>query len=143
MNRKELVAEVAKRTEVAMSQINHTLDHVLDAISEALTGGRDVALKGFGTFSVSKRAARVGRNPQTGATIKIGASKSPKFKPSSQLKQAVKAGKVAKKAAPAKKASKPAAKKAAPKKAAAKPAAKKVAKKAPAKKAPAKKAAKK
>ncbi len=93
MNRKELVSEVANRTEVAMSQINKTLDHVVDIITEALTNGREVAVKGFGTFAVAKRAARVGRNPQTGAKIKIGASKAPKFRPSSQLKQAVKSGK--------------------------------------------------
>lgn len=93
MNRKELVSEVAKRTETAMSQINHTLDHVVDIITEAMSNGREVALKGFGTFAVTKRAARVGRNPQTGAKIKIGASKAPKFRPSSQLKSAVKTGK--------------------------------------------------
>lgn len=93
MNRKELVAEVAKRTEVAMSQINKTLDSVIDTIVDALANGRQVALKGFGTFSVAKRSARMGRNPKTGAKIKIGPSKAPKFRPSSQLKQAVKTGK--------------------------------------------------
>ncbi len=110
MNRKELVSEVASRTEVAMSQINKTLDHVVDIITEALTNGREVAVKGFGTFAVAKRAARVGRNPQTGAKIKIGASKAPKFRPSSQLKQAVKSGKKVVTKAKAK--AKPAAKKA-------------------------------
>jgi DNA-binding protein HU-beta len=113
MNRKELVTEVAKRTEMAMSQINHLLDNVLDTITDAMANGREVAVKGFGTFAVAKRAARVGRNPQTGAKIKINASKAPKFRPSSQLKDAVRSGKkvakkkTAKKAAPkAKKAKK-------------------------------------
>ena len=105
MNRKELVSEVAKRTTTAMSQINHTLDHVMDIITEALSNGKEVALKGFGTFAVAKRAPRVGRNPQTGAKINISASKAPKFRPSSQLKKAVKSGKAsgAKKGTKAKK----------------------------------------
>lgn len=119
MNRKELVSEVAKRTDVAMGQINHLLDNVVDIITEAMSSGREVALKGFGTFAVAKRAARVGRNPQTGAKIKIGASKAPKFRPSSQLKEAVRTGKKTAKKAAAKKTApkKAAAKKAAPKKA--------------------------
>ena len=114
MNRKELVAEVAKRTAMAMSQINHTLDNVLDVVSEAMVNGREVALKGFGTFAVAKRAARVGRNPQTGQKMKIGPSKAPKFRPSSQLKAAVKTGKkpTKAKAKPKAKTAKPAAKKA-------------------------------
>ncbi len=137
MNRKELVTEIAQRTDTAMHQINATLDHVVDVITEALANGREVALKGFGTFGVSKRAARVGRNPQTGDKIKIKASKAPKFRPSSQLKDAVKTGKAAAKKATG--AKKTAAKKTATKASAAKT--KAPAKKAPAKKAPAKKAA--
>lgn len=107
MNRKELVTEVAKRTEMAMSQINHLLDNVIDTITDTMANGREVAVKGFGTFAVAKRAARVGRNPQTGAKIKINASKAPKFRASSQLKEAVRSGKKnAKKKTTAKKAGK-------------------------------------
>lgn len=104
MNRKELVSEVSKRTELAMGQINHMLDHVVDVVTEAMANGREVALKGFGTFAVAKRSARVGRNPQTGAKIKIAASKAPKFRASSQLKDAVRSGKAKKASKPAKKA---------------------------------------
>lgn len=118
MNRKELVSEVSKRTELAMGQINHMLDHVVDVVTEAMANGREVALKGFGTFAVAKRSARVGRNPQTGAKIKIAASKAPKFRASSQLKDAVKSGKAkkAKAAKPAKKTAKKAVAKKAAKK---------------------------
>lgn len=116
MNRKELVSEVSKRTELAMGQINHMLDHVVDVVTEAMANGREVALKGFGTFAVAKRSARVGRNPQTGAKIKIAASKAPKFRASSQLKHAVKSGKAKKAAKPAKKTAKKAVAKKAAKK---------------------------
>lgn len=67
-----------------------TLDAVLDTISKTLSRGEDVAITGFGTFMVVKRAARQGRNPKTGETIQIGASTKPKFKPGKGLKDAVK-----------------------------------------------------
>lgn len=66
------------------------LNALLDAINKSLKAGKDVVITGFGTFSVSKRKARVGRNPQTGATIKIAAKRVPKFKAGKGLKDAVK-----------------------------------------------------
>ncbi|MBA3828770.1 MAG: HU family DNA-binding protein [Taibaiella sp.] len=80
MNKGELVDQIAKDSGITKTQANGALDALTDAIVSTLKKGDTVTLVGFGTFSVTQRAARNGRNPQTGETIKIKASKSPKFK---------------------------------------------------------------
>jgi len=89
MNKADLVAEVAK---VAGSKrmAEDAVSCVLDTITKALKKGQTLTLVGFGTFSVSKRKARIGRNPQTGKEIKIPAKKVPKFSAGKALKSAVK-----------------------------------------------------
>ena len=89
MNKKELVASVADKAGVDNKAAEAALDAVFDAISGALVAGDKVAVPGFGTFEVRERSARTGRNPQTGETIDIAASKAPAFKPASALKQSV------------------------------------------------------
>ena len=85
MNKTELVKVVAEKTNLTLTAANDALNAVLDAISEALVEGQEVALPGFGTYKVSERAARTGRNPATGETIEIAASKSVSFKASKAL----------------------------------------------------------
>ena len=85
----ELVAEFAKRTELSATAANNAVNTLIDIITERLKKGDTVGITGFGTFSVAKRAARKGRNPATGAAIKIAASKSPKFSAGATLKAAV------------------------------------------------------
>jgi len=80
MNKAELIDKVAKDAGITKGQANDALDAVTSSIVAALKKGDRVTLVGFGTFSVSERAARNGRNPQTGAVIKIKARKVPKFK---------------------------------------------------------------
>jgi nucleoid DNA-binding protein len=81
MNKQDLITEVAKVT-CTKVEAGKALDAVIWAIKESLSKGKSVTLVGFGTFSVTKRAARKGRNPQTGAPIKISAKKVCKFSPS-------------------------------------------------------------
>jgi DNA-binding protein HU-beta len=88
MNKADLVESVVKVVE-KKSLAEAAVDCVLDTITKALKKGDKVTLIGFGTFSVSKRAARTGRNPQTGATIKIKAKKVPKFVAGKKLKDMV------------------------------------------------------
>jgi len=90
MSKKDLIEALAKKTKCSKSCASDCLNVILDEIQGALAKGKTVSLTGFGTFSVSKRKARMGRNPQTGATIKIPATKVPKFKAGKQLKTAVK-----------------------------------------------------
>jgi DNA-binding protein HU-beta len=85
MNKAELVAKLADDAGISKTQANATLDSFIEAVTKTLKGGGKVTLVGFGTFSVSKRAARTGRNPQTGATIKIKAKKVAKFKAGKEL----------------------------------------------------------
>ena len=73
MNKAELVAKLSEDAELSKTQANAVLDSFIEAVTKTLKGGGKVTLVGFGTFSVTKRAARTGRNPQTGATIKIKA----------------------------------------------------------------------
>jgi DNA-binding protein HU-beta len=80
MNKAELVEKIGKDASITKVQANHALDSFTDAVIGALKKGDKVTLVGFGTFSVTARAARVGRNPQTGAALKIKARKVPKFK---------------------------------------------------------------
>lgn len=89
MNKTELVAQVANDTDLTQAQVSTAIDSMTNAIQNALTAGDAVALVGFGTFSVAERAARTGRNPSTGAEMKIAASKSVKFKVGKTLKDAV------------------------------------------------------
>ena len=80
MNKVDLVSAVAKQAELSKKDAGLAVEAVFDAISEALEKGDKVQLIGFGTFDVSERAAREGRNPRTGETMKIAASKAPRFK---------------------------------------------------------------
>jgi DNA-binding protein HU-beta len=90
MTKAELVARMAKDASITKAAAAKALDGVIDGIAKALKKGDSVTLVGFGTFSVAKRKARIGRNPQTGKEIKIPAKRVPKFKPGTDLKRAVK-----------------------------------------------------
>jgi DNA-binding protein HU-beta len=85
MNKAELIAKVADDAGVTKTQANASLDSFIEAVTKTLKGGGKVTLVGFGTFSVSKRAARNGRNPQTGEVIKIKAKKVARFKAGKEL----------------------------------------------------------
>ncbi len=87
MNKGELVETLAASCDMNKSTADQVVNSILSAISEALSADDKVTLIGFGTFSVSERAARQGRNPQTGETIQIAAKKSVKFKPGKQLEE--------------------------------------------------------
>jgi DNA-binding protein HU-beta len=87
MTKNELAEQVAERTGMSASQARGVVEATIDAISDELARGGEVALAGFGKFSVSHRAARSGRNPSTGATIQIAASKAAKFSAASALKK--------------------------------------------------------
>ena len=93
MNKTELLEQVASTAEMTKSAAGRALDAVLGAIAESLKKGEDVTLVGFGTFLVRKRAARIGRNPQTGGEIEIKAAKIPSFRAGKALKHAVNHGK--------------------------------------------------
>ena len=85
MNKAELISKLADDAGITKTQANATLDSFVEAVTKTLKGGGKVTLVGFGTFSVSKRAARNGRNPQTGAVIKIKAKKVARFKAGKEL----------------------------------------------------------
>jgi DNA-binding protein HU-beta len=87
MTKNELAEKVAAGNGLSGSQARQIVETVIDAVSDELAGGGEVALAGFGKFSVSHRAARQGRNPSTGATINIAASKAAKFSAASALKK--------------------------------------------------------
>lgn len=89
MNKVELVAAVAEKAELSKKDAEKAVAAVFGAIEEAVAAGDKVQLVGFGTFEVRERAARTGRNPQTGAEIKIAASKQPVFKAGKAFKDAV------------------------------------------------------
>ena len=89
MNKSELVDFIAGEAEISKAAAGRALDPVTTAVKKTLKKGGTVTLVGFGTFSVGKRAARIGRNPQTGAEIKIKAAKVPKFRPGKALKDAI------------------------------------------------------
>jgi len=89
MNKNDLVASVAETTGLSKADATKAVDATLDAITATLRGGNEVRLVGFGTFAVTARAASEGRNPRTGETIKIPASKRPKFSAGKALKDAV------------------------------------------------------
>ena len=89
MNRHELVDAVSTKTDLKKSEASKTGDAVFDAIAEALKGGDEVRLVGFGTFSIASRAASEGRNPRTGEKIHIAASKQAKFRPGKGLRDSL------------------------------------------------------
>ena len=89
MNKSDLAAAVAEKTGTSKSDAASATDAVFEAITDALKGGDTIQLIGFGSFSVADRAAREGRNPSTGETIQIAASKAPKFKAGKGLKDAL------------------------------------------------------
>lgn len=90
MNKAELVESICKDTNLTKADAGRALDSAIDNITRALKKKDSVTLVGFGTFKVAHRKARVGRNPQTGAEIKIPARKVPRFTPGTDLKKAVK-----------------------------------------------------
>lgn len=95
MNKVEMISKVVERlaeseVKVTKKAMGEYVDAMFDTIAESIVAGEDVKIAGFGTFTVVERAERDGRNPQTGESIKIAATKAPKFKASSTLKTAVK-----------------------------------------------------
>lgn len=90
MNKTELIEVIAKNADISKAKAGLALNAFIGAVTKSLKKNEPVTLVGFGTFSVGKRAARKGRNPQTGAEIKIKAAKVPKFKAGKALKDAVK-----------------------------------------------------
>lgn len=90
MNKAELIDAMAKEANLSKADAGNALNALTGNVTKALKKGDKVALIGFGTFSISKRAARTGRNPQTGASIKIAAKKVAKFKAGSALAETVK-----------------------------------------------------
>jgi len=89
VNKSELIEAIAATADLPKAAATRALDATIGAVTGALKDGDSVALVGFGTFQVKERAARTGRNPQTGAPIEIAAAKVPSFKPGKQLKDAV------------------------------------------------------
>jgi DNA-binding protein HU-beta len=89
MNKADVIGAIADQAELSKADAGRALDALIEAIKKSLKKGDSVSLVGFGTFAVRKRAARTGRNPRTGATIKIKASKIPAFKAGKALKDAI------------------------------------------------------
>lgn len=89
MNKAEMIEEIAQAAEISKSAAERAIDAMVVAIKSKLKKGQMVTLVGFGTFHVGKRAARIGRNPRTGAEIKIKAARVPKFRAGKALKDAV------------------------------------------------------
>ncbi|CAM3802141.1 TPA: HU family DNA-binding protein [Bacillus cereus] len=90
MNKTELIKNVAQNAEISQKEATVVLQTVVESITNTLAAGEKVQLIGFGTFEVRERAARTGRNPQTGEEMQIAASKVPAFKAGKELKEAVK-----------------------------------------------------
>ncbi len=89
MNKSELIEHIAKDADISKAAAARVLESTIAAVTSTLKKGDSVSLVGFGTFAVGKRAARTGRNPRTGAAIKIKAAKVPKFRPGKALKDAL------------------------------------------------------
>lgn len=89
MNKNELISKVAEEASITKADAAKAVDAVFTAVTKSLKKGDEVRLVGFGTFCITKRKATKGRNPRTGATIQIKASKQPKFRPGKALKEAV------------------------------------------------------
>lgn len=88
MNKSQLIEKIAESADISKASAGRALDSFIESVTGALKEGDSVALVGFGTFNVRDRAARTGRNPQTGATIEIAAAKVPSFKAGKALKDA-------------------------------------------------------
>jgi DNA-binding protein HU-beta len=89
VNKTELIEHIAKQADISKAAATRALEALIGGVTKSLKKGDSVTVVGFGTFGVTKRAARSGRNPRTGATIKIKAAKVPKFRPGKALKDAV------------------------------------------------------
>jgi DNA-binding protein HU-beta len=89
MNKSELVSKIAEGADLTKAAAGRALDSLIESVTAELASGGEVALVGFGTYKVNDRAARTGRNPQTGAEIQIAAAKVPAFKAGKALKDAV------------------------------------------------------
>ena len=89
MNKTELIEHIASKSDISKAAATRALASIIDGVKKTLKKGDTLTLVGFGTFSVSKRAARTGRNPRTGAALKIKAAKVPRFKPGKGLKDAL------------------------------------------------------
>ena len=92
VNKTDLIENLAEKANLSKADAGRALDIVLDSIVAALKSGDEVAVTGFGSWKVKHRAARIGRNPKTGAELKIAAAKVPGFKPGKAFKDAVAAG---------------------------------------------------
>lgn len=90
MNKTELAKAVAATAEVSIAEATKVVNAVLDVITETLKSGEEIVLTGFGSYKVVERPARTGRNPQTGESVQIAASKAPVFKAGKALKESVK-----------------------------------------------------
>ena len=89
MNKSELIEHIAKQADISKAAATRALDALIGGVKASLKKNSSVSIVGFGTFAVSKRAARSGRNPRTGAAIKIKAAKVPKFRPGKALRDAL------------------------------------------------------
>ncbi|WP_223904183.1 HU family DNA-binding protein [Rhodoferax lithotrophicus] len=89
MNKSELIDYIATNADMSKASAARALESTIEAVKTTLKNGGSVSLVGFGTFAAGKRAARVGRNPRTGTSIKISAAKVPKFRPGKALKDAL------------------------------------------------------
>lgn len=89
MNKNELVTSMAEKTGMKKTEVEKVLKAFIDTVTDELKKGEKIQLVGFGTFEVSERAAREGRNPRTGETMPIAATKAPKFKAGKALKDAI------------------------------------------------------
>ena len=90
VNKSELIEHIAKHADISKAAASRALEATVGAVKTTLKKGGTVSLVGFGTFAVTKRAARTGRNPRTGVAIKIKSAKVPKFRPGKALKEALK-----------------------------------------------------
>ena len=90
MNKSDLIEHIANQADISKAAATRALDAIVGGVKTTLKKSGSVTIVGFGTFAVTKRAARTGRNPRTGAAIKIKAAKVPKFKPGKTLKDALK-----------------------------------------------------
>ena len=93
MNKTELIEHIAKQADISKAAATRALEALIGGVKSTLKKNNSVSIVGFGTFAVNKRAPRTGRNPRTGAAIKIKAAKVPKFRPGKALKDALNGGK--------------------------------------------------
>jgi len=93
VNQSELIEVIARQADISKAAATRSLEAIIGAVKTSLKKGDSVTITGFGTFAVNKRKGRTGRNPRTGDTIKIKASKVPKFRPGKGLKDALNGGK--------------------------------------------------